>query len=121
MFVDNISESEYMLTKVKRIYAHVSYQPVNDKSSTAEDLDTLVLGVLANLKRETVYFQQMGYRAEKGKIVNVHGRIVHLWEGYKKRKLNIKNLVVYHPAVYAAMVMFSGFVEDETNPFSNPF
>jgi len=107
-----------MLAKIKQMYSKVSYNAnLDHRSSSAEDLDTIVLGVLVNLKREPVYFQQMGYRPSAGKIVNVHGRIVHLWEGYKKRKLNIKNLVVYHPAVYAAMVMVTGYVEEQTPPF----
>jgi hypothetical protein len=73
-------------------------------------MDTIVLGILENLKKQEVTFMITNPDSDprntrKGRVVAVHGRVVHLWEGYHKRKLNIKNLLVYHPAIFAALTL----------------
>lgn len=89
------------------------YSPYNLQARPAYgyDLDTVVLGILANLRKETITYSYMGSNYGKvftGKVIAVHGRTVHLWEGYNKRKFNIKNLIVYHPAIYSALALTTG-------------
>lgn len=76
-----------------------------------KDVDDTVLAILANLKKETIQFVYMGYsqyEVHEARVISVKGNIIHMWEGYHKRKLNIKNLIVYHPAIYAALVVKYG-------------
>jgi len=70
-------------------------------------IDSIVLAVCSQLKGESVIFSSpaTGYGMPKhGKIVSVKGNKVHLWEGYHKRRLDIKNMLIYHPSVYAALL-----------------
>lgn len=116
MFVENPDEVLISLYKVQRLYSNAFLLDDRDPNIT---LDTIVLGIVANLKKQSIYYLETGSNTPKmGRVINVHGRVIHLWEGYKKRKLNIKFLIVYHPAVFAALILTSGVPEElPYNPF----
>lgn len=74
----------------------------------ADDLDTLMLAVLDNLKGEDIIFTQTGAlygKIRQGFVVSVKGRKVHIKEMYHKRRLDIKNLIIYHPSLLAALTV----------------
>lgn len=87
-----------------------------------KDVDDTVLAILANLKKETIQFvcTVRQYEVHEARVISVKGNIVHMWEGYHKRKLNIKNLIIWHPAIYAALVVKYGTPKPVYN-YESPF
>ena len=94
--LDNRYEDNINLLKIRDFYVN----------QDARYIDSIVLAVCSQLKGEKICFHITGREygtVKHGKIVAVKGNKVHLWEGYHKRRLDIKNLLIYHPSVYAAL------------------
>lgn len=99
-------EGYIKMLKMKHLYTEKTKNvPIEKRDEWVEQMDSVLLAVLAKLKGEEITFMvaRGSHEIRKGKVVSVNKRIIHLWEGYHKRRLNMKNLIVYHDAVYAAM------------------
>lgn len=103
-------ENFSLIYRVRVIYAEKSspHASIMYGKSASEHLDSVVLGLLEHLRGENIIFMGMGKdygKVKTGVVISVKGRKVHIREGYMKRRLDIKNLIVYHPSILAALSM----------------
>lgn len=100
-------QNEYLIGLIEDIYTRnaQSAGEHSDGSEIIEQMNDMVLAMLANLKNEEIVFDKVdeptGIRV--GKVIDVSSRLVHIQEGDRKRSFNINTLHVYHDAIYAAL------------------
>lgn len=95
------------ILKIRQVYhTKVSTFPYTERNKKAAELDEVVLVILANLKDQEILFSSTHSISDirRAKVVSVKNRVINMWEGYHKRRYNIKNLIIYHDAVYAALL-----------------
>lgn len=91
-----------LIYKIRTLYA----EKTGGFRTSSVNLDNVVLSLLEHLKGETVLYMRMGSeygRVKQGVVISVKNRKVHIREGYMKRRLDIKHLIVYHPSILAAL------------------
>lgn len=64
------------------------------------EVNKMLLPVIAELKGQEVTYDYKG-TISTGRIISVKDNIVRLRDKYHRRRLNISNIIIYHPAVIA--------------------
>lgn len=83
-----------------------------EESLYSMDLTKIVLGMLKNLKQDTVTYYKTSrsdFKTNKGKVVSVRGNVITFLVKNRKYKYSIYDIWAYHPAIYAALNMATGY------------
>lgn len=107
----NNNEDFYNTWLIQRFYSEESLYSMN--------LDEIVLGVLKNLKQKpddvliktVTYYNnnRSDFKTNKGKVVSVRGSVITFLVKNRKYKYKLCEIWAYHPAIYAALCIATGF------------
>lgn len=76
----------------------------NCKLSRVE-IDKAILQVIKHLVNKKIIFM-FRYQLKFGTITGVTKDVVRIKEGFKKRRINIKNLQIYHETVFSLLSLY---------------
>jgi hypothetical protein len=94
MFIGNVHNT---VTAGRNLYYGVKLSRV--------EIDSILLPVLAELKNKQIWYLYR-FVLRTGLLTRIKGNVLYIREDGKKRRINIKNLQVYHEATNALLSLY---------------
>lgn len=97
----NIYKDHSLITEGRLAY-HNAFRSNYSKDSLAE----IVKPLIENIAGETVIYEHR-YKLSKGKILRVKKDLVIIFDSYYRRRISIKNVMIYHPSLVAVLKLLA--------------
>jgi hypothetical protein len=96
----NIYKEHSLITEGRFAYANIF------SSYTKEALVDLVKPMIENIAGESVIYEHR-YKLCKGKVLRVKKDLVVIFDSHYRRRISIKNVMIYHPSIIAMLKLLA--------------